>query len=261
MIDFHCHLDLYPDPVRIADGCRERGIYVLSVTTTPSAWKQSRALAQEGDRIRTALGLHPQIAHERRTELALFDELLPQTRYVGEVGLDGGPEFQEHWPAQIEVFNHVLEVCQREGGRIISIHSRRAAKPVLECLANHPDCGIPILHWFSGNTSELNAAIQLRCWFSIGPAMLRNERGRALAAQMPRERVLTETDGPFAQTQGQPLVPWDVEDAVAALASLWGQPVDQVHAVLRDNLRRLVTPTLTEQNLALSPRTDPTTPV
>ena len=239
MIDFHCHLDLYPDPVAVADVCRERKLYVLSVTTTPSAWERSRSLAKTGDRIRTALGLHPQIAHERKGELGLFDQLLLDTRYVGEIGLDGAPEFSDHWSVQLDVFTHVLDACQRRGGRVLSIHSRRAAKAVLECLATHPGCGTPVLHWFSGSARELKTAIQLGCWFSVGPAMLRSERGRALAAQMPRDRLLTETDGPFAQVGGQALLPWDVEEAVSSLASLWNESADQVHAALRDNLRRL----------------------
>ena len=38
MIDFHCHLDLYPDPRAVLDGIDARGTYVLAVTTTPKAW-------------------------------------------------------------------------------------------------------------------------------------------------------------------------------------------------------------------------------
>ena len=92
MIDFHCHVDLYPEPHEIARACAERGVHVLSVTTTPSAWRGTSALAD--GQTPTALGLHPQIAHERRAEVGLFDDLLTLTRYVGEVGLDGGPEFK-----------------------------------------------------------------------------------------------------------------------------------------------------------------------
>src|ERR1035437_1612235 len=100
MIDFHCHLDLYPDPQRIADECNNRGLYVLSVTTTPSAWKGTSALAGSHPRIKTALGLHPQLAHQRKSELALFEQLLPRTPYVGEVGLDGSPECKPYWADQ-----------------------------------------------------------------------------------------------------------------------------------------------------------------
>ena len=78
------------------------------MTTTPKAWRGTSALAKGCGRIRTALGLHPQIAHERHGELALFEGLLPETRYVGEVGLDGTPEFRTHAAVQKRVFETVL---------------------------------------------------------------------------------------------------------------------------------------------------------
>jgi TatD DNase family protein len=146
VIDFHCHLDLYPDPVHVADECRRRGLYILSVTTTPSAWSGTYALSRQGDRIRTALGLHSQLAHERHNELPLFDALLSQTNYVGEVGLDGAPDFRAHSDLQLKIFNHVLTACHEAGGRIMSIHSRRAVREVLDSLARHPEAGTPILH-------------------------------------------------------------------------------------------------------------------
>ncbi len=237
MIDFHCHLDLYPEPVRVARTCHERGLYVLSVTTTPSAWHGTSALAQ--GRIRTALGLHPQLAHERKTELGLFDDLLPQARYVGEIGLDGAPEFRPHWKDQSAVFSHVLDACAKAGGRIMSIHSRRASKAVLDCLEAHPGAGIPILHWFSGSARDLERAIDFGCWFSVGPAMLSGDKGRVLTKRMPRERVLTESDGPFAQIDGRAVMPWEVERAVTRLADLWGSTKQRTQKTLNNNLRQL----------------------
>jgi len=238
VIDFHCHLDLYPDPSNVAERCEREGIYVLSVTTTPSAWHGTRKL--ERARIRTALGLHPQLAHERRSELALFDALLPETRYVGEVGLDGAPPFRTHWRAQLEVFDHILDSCASAGGRVLSIHSRRAAKAVLDCLEAVPQAGTFILHWFSGSLSDLSRAVSLGCWFSVGPAMLAAEKGRALAAQFPRDRVLTESDGPFARLGDQPAMPWDAAVAERELAALWNMGTAETASLLRDNLRRLV---------------------
>ncbi len=237
MIDFHCHLDLYPEPGRIAQTCADRGIYVLSVTTTPSAWNGTSRLARR--RIRTALGLHPQLAHQRRTELGLFDKLLPQTRYVGEIGLDGAPEFRPHWRDQLAVFNHILRACARAGGRIMSIHSRRSAGAVLDGLESQPGAGVPVLHWFSGSMRDLDRAIALGCWFSVGPAMLNGDRGRRLTSRMPRERVLTESDGPFAQIDGRAVLPWEIESAVTALADLWGSDIQKTQSALNGNLRHL----------------------
>lgn len=240
MIDFHCHLDLYPDPQSVVRTCIDRRLYVLSVTTTPSAWAGTKALAVGADRIRTGLGLHPQLAHQRNGELPLFDELIGETRYVGEVGLDGGPEYRATWSDQVAVFNAVLQTCQRVGGRILSLHSRRAATPVLDALAAHPGAGSPVFHWFSGSSRELKRAIEAGCWFSVGPAMLASEKGRELAAQMPRERLLTETDGPFAQIDGAAAAPWDCERAIGQLAKMWDETEASVRAQLGRNLRALV---------------------
>jgi TatD DNase family protein len=247
VIDLHAHLDLYPDPVATMKECVERKLFVLSVTTTPSAWSGTAALAKNATRIRTAIGLHPQIAQERQGELALFEELLPQSKYVGEIGLDGGPELKATWEAQRRVFEEILRMCGAAGGRILTIHSRRAATPVLECLASSDDAGVPVLHWFSGSQRELQRAIDQGCWFSVGPAMLNGERGRGLAAKMPRDRILTESDGPFAQVEGRALYPWDAARTEPILADLWGISEDEVRDQLMSNLKRLTTQIVPER--------------
>ena len=239
MIDFHAHLDLYPDPVATTKECIDRRLFVLSVTTTPSAWSGTAALAKDVARIRTALGLHPQLANERQGELPLFEELLPRSRYVGEIGLDGGPELKSTWTVQHRVFTQILRLCDAAGGRILTIHSRRAATPVLEALASTANAGVAVLHWFSGSKSELRRAIDQGCWFSVGPAMLASEKGRAITAAMPPSRVLTESDGPFAQVDGRPVSPWDTAMAERTLAAIWGVSEDDVRDRLMENLRRL----------------------
>lgn len=238
MIDFHCHVDLYPNPHEIARECRDRKLRVLSVTTTPSAWDGTSALG--GGTIITALGLHPQLAHERKGELPLFDRILPGCAYVGEVGLDGAPDFETHWKDQIDVFRHILNACNEIGGRVMSIHSRRATTPVLDLLELYSGSGTPILHWFTGTVRELDRAISLGCWFSVGPAMFRSKRGKDLVMRMPRERVLTESDGPFAQLKGRSIFPWEVDVAVDALAKCWESDSGLVGQILRDNLRILL---------------------
>ncbi|MHB9024017.1 MAG: Qat anti-phage system TatD family nuclease QatD [Armatimonadota bacterium] len=240
MIDFHCHIDLYPNPVQIVEGCRQRGISVLSVTTTPRAWHGTKLLTMKASNIKTALGLHPQLAHERKDEVALFDRLLSETAFVGEIGLDGSPEFKPFWKDQLTVFSHILNSCQRAGGRLLSIHSRRAADDVLDYLAAYSGAGIPILHWFSGSFNEQDRAIQQGCWFSVGPAMLRHAKGRSLVARMPQNKVITETDGPFTQNEGRSLFPWDVSAAVNELAVIWRIPQDEVCAIVDANLNRLL---------------------
>lgn len=239
MIDFHTHLDLYPDPYAVARECIDRGIHVLSVTTTPSAWKGTSALSVPSSRIFTALGLHPQLAHQRKGELNIFDAYLPDAPYVGEIGIDGAPEFKQHWDDQLSVFDYILEACTRAGGRTMSIHSRKATSAVLDRLHSFPNAGVPILHWFSGNRRDLDRAISLKCWFSVGPAMLLTAKSRDLVSYMPRERILTETDGPFAQVDGHNAMPWDARRAAEQLAALWKISLEDVEQQLYSNLRHL----------------------
>jgi TatD DNase family protein len=110
---------------------------------------------------------------------------------------------------------------------------------VLDRLETFENIGVPVLHWYSGSQSELNRAVGLGCWFSVGPAMLSGEKGRALAARVPQDRLLTETDGPFGSVKGKALFPWDSNQAVRGIASIWGVEEKDVEYRLRDNLRRL----------------------
>jgi TatD DNase family protein len=236
-IDMHCHLDLYSDPFDVVEECKKRDLYILSVTTTPKAWEVTNNLSAKGEKIRTALGLHPQLAHQRAAEIELFDALLPEVKYVGEIGLDGGANFKEYWLTQLKIFRHILSRINREGGRIMTIHSRASASAVLDELDGIE--GIPILHWFTGTKRELNRAIDMGCWFSVGPAMLQTKKGNELVSIIPRKRVLTETDGPFAKYNAKPLMPWDVEIAFSQLSCCWGVSEYEARQQVKHNLKEL----------------------
>lgn len=235
MIDFHCHLDLYSDPNPTLERCQRLGLGVLSVTTTPSTWPGTSQLAMGRPLIRTALGLHPQLAKERRHELPLFDRYLPETKYVGEVGLDGTPHCRTFWADQEVVFNHMLGRCEEAGNKILTIHSRKAATPVLDALDLHPRIEVSILHWFSGTQSELRRAVDRGCWFSIGPTMLRSTHGRNLVEAIPRDKILLETDGPLTSLQNKALRPWDTRLALRELATLWKVEVSEVEETIANN--------------------------
>lgn len=236
MIDMHCHIDLYPNPRETAEICSKKMGFALSVTTTPSAWLGTLSLAANSTTIETALGLHPQLAGKRFREIDLFEKYLPEAKWVGEIGLDGAPEFRESWSNQMAVFQQILQLCSKSGGRLLSIHSRLAVRDVLNTLKQVPAAGTPILHWFSGTLAELQQAIDLGCWFSVGTPMLRTKKGQSLVLQMPRNRVLTETDGPFTHTAGVPTSPWNVIEAESELRQLWRMSETEASALLAENL-------------------------
>lgn len=237
--DMHCHVDLYPDYEAVAQEAAERNIFVLAVTTTPKAWRGTTDRLRRFANVHVALGLHPELAHIRADEITLFRSLLNETRFVGEVGLDGSRAFREHAGIQIKVFMAVLNACQKEGGRVLTIHSRRAAETVLGCLKKHDNFGLAILHWFTGTKQELEIAIRLGCWFSVGPAMLKTAGGLQRAALMPRERILLETDGPFGTVNDVALRPAEVCDAIDSLAAVWHVTRRDVTEQLRDNQREV----------------------
>ena len=238
MIDFHCHLDLFPSPTSAADEIERAGTYVLSVTNTPKAFPKTAQIAKGRRRIRTALGLHPQLVHERHGEVGMFVRLLGETGYVGEIGIDG--DSAGHHDVQKEVFGRLLKACAEVGGRVMSVHSRRASGEVIEALRHQPDAGVPVLHWFSGPVAHAQKAADIGAWFSVGLPMLRSRRASALIGVLPRDRILTETDAPFASTSGGTYPAKALSESVAALAQLWGSDERTVQKQLNDNLRRLV---------------------
>lgn len=239
MIDFHCHLDLYPNPVAVLEQAVARQMYLLVVTTTPKAWKETSRLVGNSKRVRVSPGLHPELVGERFSEAPFLSHLIARSRYVGEIGLDGSTHLKASYDKQEAVFRRALQDCAVSGQRVMSIHSRAAATGVLDLLADCPNAGIPVLHWFSGSQRELERAVSLGCWFSVGPAMLKSAKGRKLAEGMPKDRILTETDGPFARLGNVPLMPWDVDKAERDLAAIWDVPTDVAERQMHQNLKHL----------------------
>ncbi len=240
-VDYHCHLDLYPDQAAAIAECEREGIHTLTVTTTPKAWPRNHDLATKTSYVRAALGLHPQLVAERAEELQLWETYLSQARYVGEVGLDAGPRFYRSIELQKQIFERILILCARAEGKILTIHSVRAATTVLDMIEKHlpPTRGRVVLHWFTGSTAEARRAIDLGCYFSINAEMLRKERHRDLVKSLPLDRILTETDGPFCQHKGRPVRPVDVSVVVDLLAQAMSREPTVVSKVVLSNLRRI----------------------
>lgn len=242
LVDFHCHLDLYPDHVAAIEECERLGIFTLAVTTTPRAWPRNDGLASGTHHVRAALGLHPQLVAERADELTIWEQYLPQARYIGEVGLDAGPRFYRSFDLQKRVFEHILRACARAGGKILTIHSVRAGGAVLDMLEAHLPAsrGKAVMHWFTGTKTEARRAVDLGCYFSINSKMLENERNRAIVASLPSHRLLTETDGPFVEIAGRTVRPPDVETTVKALALVRDTDSASLTETIRANLKCLL---------------------
>ena len=167
LIDFHCHLDLFPDFEEMVAATEAAGIKTLTVTTTPRAFPRNLEITKKTQHVRAALGLHPQLIKERASEFTLFSDLLSQTRYVGEVGLDASPVHYGSFGQQQKIFRKILQLCAEAGGKILSIHSVRSATKVIDLLESElpAERGRAVLHWFSGSASEAVRAVAAGCYF------------------------------------------------------------------------------------------------
>jgi TatD DNase family protein len=180
--------------------------------------------------------------HERADEFPLWKQYLPETRYVGEVGIDAGPQYYRSVETQTQIFEQVLQSCAVAGGKVLTVHSVRAAKAVLDLIeANLPTpSGKVVLHWFTGSKSEARRAAELGCYFSINSQMMRSEKGRELIGSLPLDRLLTETDGPFTQVDGRPAGPSDVRYTVETMAKLFRRTPGEIGALIRNNLKIVI---------------------
>lgn len=241
-VDFHTHLDLYPDLARAITACDRQRVATLAVTTTPKAFERNVELAAGSDFVRVGLGLHPQLVADRHTEIDLFESLLPRTRYVGEIGLDLGPAHYRSFELQQSIFGRILRACAKQGGKILSLHSVRATKPVLNMLDEYlpPDRAGVVLHWFCGSKADVRRAVDRGYYFSVNESMLASTTGLRVVREIPIDRVLTETDGPFLARENAPIKPGDVGRALEMTASSVGATTEDIRLQVLANLREIL---------------------
>jgi len=238
-LDTHFHLDLCQDPaatVRQIDAAR---VYTIAVTNTPAVFPATVRLVRDSKYVRAAVGLHPELAVERGSELRLFRRYLSQTRYVGEVGLDYVTTVEGDRRAQRRVFENVIVECRAAGRKVVTIHSRRAAADVVDVVGvDFP--GAWILHWFSGSQSVLSRAVRMGAFFSINSVMAESAHTAALVGAIPPERILIESDGPFINIDGRPATPMALSGVVRRLAEWWNVDVAEAQSRLKTNARQLL---------------------
>lgn len=219
LLDTHCHINAFSDPLAVLSAADAAGIAVVAVCEDPDEYRRLRTRLGRREHVAVALGLHPlRAATFGPNELTRFFRLLPQTHWIGEVGLDYSRAGAATAKAQQRVFDVVLTEAQ-PGRHPLTVHSRGAEKDVISRLA---DAHLPaILHWYTGPLALIDAAVNAGLYFSINVAMIRTRRFPALVKALPRDRVLLETDGPYAKASGAPAQPAALRSVVAALAAAW----------------------------------------
>lgn len=195
IIDTHCHFDMIPRPDKFISEAEKKGTILLGMTNLPSHFKMGFPHVKLFKNIRLALGFHPQAASERMEELSLFDELIDQTSYIGEIGLDFSVDFSDSREIQLSALRYILNSLQNKK-KIISVHSRKAEKELLDLLIEYKISNV-IFHWYSGPLNLIPQIIERGYYFSINEAMTQSVNGRKIISAIPKDRILTESDAPY----------------------------------------------------------------
>ena len=239
-VDTHCHCDLYPNPLELIRQINDKNIYTLAMTNTPSVFSMTTSMLPKNGTIRPAIGLHPQLSAERKSEMSIFKKEIESTKYVGEVGLDYSYEFRFTREIQLSVFKEILKLCSESGGKIISVHSRGAVKDIIEVIESVKNNNKIILHWFSGTKKQLFKAIDIGCYFSINMAMVNSQKGQEITTQIPRHRLLTESDGPFIQIDDHPASPLDITKIIKKLSELYRLNWEDLGQLVWNNFKKIL---------------------
>lgn len=204
--DAHVHANLMDSPLNVARSSHDAGLGLFTCGVTPHDYLELAPQLTQ-DNIRVGLGAHPwYISDERVTQkdIELLLELMEQTPYIGEIGLDFSSRYCVDGLQELQV-RAFTKICKRAAelsrngrSRVFSMHTVRSVDAVLDILeqTGAAQACVPIIHWFSGSSDELQRAIKLGCWFSVGEMSLKTKRGREYAKVYPKDKLLTETDLP-----------------------------------------------------------------
>lgn len=239
-LDTHCHLSEFPKmPGSKAIGSSAT-IKVICVTGAPAEFLRESERFKNNSNVRVALGAHPLNVHKMRSsEWVLFTKCLMRTEYVGEVGIDGSPAGKNTLAAQEAHFARVVEATARSS-KVLTVHSRGAEQQVHDVLVAARS-GPVIFHWYSGKSSIADDLVARGDYFSFNARMLASKKGRALLFTIPMERVLAESDAPFASTEKGNSWVADIMEAYSLLAHCWKCGLTDVIIRLHKNWQRLRT--------------------
>ncbi len=248
LFDSHCHFDdAWFDEDRdlayeraVASGVRE----IVLPAITAASWPKLKAVAERYAGLHPSYGLHPMLLAEHQPEHleALGDWLArEQAVAVGECGLDFYVENLDR-AAQIDYFVGQLDLAARFDLPVI-IHARKAVDTVTKYLRQY--AGLRgVVHSFSGSEQQALQLIDLGFYLSFGGPITypRAKRLRRLAASLPLDAVLIETDAPDqpdVEHRGQRNEPAFLPIVVRELAQLRESDPEAIAQATTQNARRL----------------------
>jgi len=237
--DTHVHLDLYKDLDVTVKLINEYKSYTIAVTNLPILYEKALENTPNTKYIRIALGLHPELIHKFPEQIEIFFKKIKKARYIGEIGLDFSREYIQYKDLQIDFFRKCIEECDNLGGKVLSVHSRHAAEEIIDIIGPRFN-GKIILHWYTGTKKAFKKAIGNGYYFSINPEMLKTSKGRDIIINIPLDRILIESDGPFSKNMQKKYEPSFVEEVIYGIANIREIEEDEINQLLKLNFKELL---------------------
>ena len=195
MIDTHCHFDIMSNPEAYIYAKEVVGDIVIGMTNLPSHFCIGEPHLRSFKHVRLALGLHPLLAADKQNELQIFKNNIEKTSYIGEIGLDFSKSGISTKEIQISVLRKILSDLKGKK-KIVSVHSRKAERELLDLLCEY-DIKNVIFHWYSGPIGLIPSILSCGYYFSINESMTLTKNGQKIIENIPKTRILTETDAPY----------------------------------------------------------------
>lgn len=249
LVDSHCHLDFLGLAERlpeVLDDMAANGVgYALCIGVTLEDFPKVLAVARSDDRLWASVGVHPDHEGGEEPTLERLVELAaePKVIGIGETGLDyyrltDRPEWQR------ERFRTHLRAA-RACGKPVIVHTRAAAEDTLAILREEGIEAIGgVMHCFTESLEVARAALDLGMYLSFsGILTFKNAAAlREVAAFVPEDRILVETDAPYLAPvphRGKTNEPAYVRFVAECLAQVRGVPFERIAERTTENFFRL----------------------
>ena len=251
LVDSHCHLD-FPDFATELDAVIARAeaadlVKIVTISTRVRRHGEVLAIAERFENVFCSVGTHPHYAHEELDVTArdLAERAChPKVVGIGEVGLDHHYDNSPREAQERGLRTHIE--AARATGLPLIIHCREADADMARILTEEMGRGgFPaVLHCFTGSAELARTGVELGCYVSFSGILTfkKSDALRAIAAALPADRILVETDAPYLAPQpwrGKRNEPAYVVETARVLAQCRGVGADEIARQTTENFLRL----------------------
>jgi TatD DNase family protein len=250
-VDSHCHLNykgLVEEQAAVIGRARAAGVAkMLNISTRASEWDEVIAVAAREPDVWASVGIHPHEADihpDVETGTLVERAGHPRVIGIGESGLDFYYDRSDRDRQRASFRSHLA--AARETGLPIIVHTRDAEEDTAEILRDEMGKGAftGVIHCFTASADFARKALDLGLYISMsGIVTFKNAKDlAAVAKDIPRDRLLIETDAPFLAPvphRGKPCEPAFVADTARFLAGLRGESVERLAEYTTANFNTL----------------------